>query len=48
MTGSEAAAYHEEFDEDASADDTETLLDPHVEDAPEWQSGIPLLPPNSP
>jgi hypothetical protein len=48
MTGSEAAAYHEEFGEGVSEDDVETQLDPHVPDAPEVEAGVPLLPPNSP
>jgi len=48
MTGSEAAAYHEEFGEGPDVDDTETLLDPHVPDAPERSSGADMLPPDSP
>jgi hypothetical protein len=47
MTGSEAAAYHEELGEGVDVDDTETQLDPHVPDAPE-RSGPELLPPNAP
>ena len=47
MTGSEAAAYHEELGDGVDVDDTETQLDPHVPDAPE-RSGPELLPPNSP
>ncbi len=48
MTGSEAAAFHEEFGEGPSEDDTETQLDPHVPDAPEREAGPILLPPDSP
>jgi hypothetical protein len=48
MTGSEAAAYHEELGEGADEDDTETQLDPHVPDAPERVAGPNLLPPDSP
>ncbi len=47
MTGSEAAAFHEEFGDGPAEDDTETQLDPHVPDAPE-RSGPELLPPNAP
>jgi hypothetical protein len=47
MTGSEAAAYHEELGEGPDEDDTETQLDPNVPDAPE-RSGPELLPPNTP
>ena len=48
MTGSEAAAYHEELGEGVDVDDTETQLDPHVPDAPERVAGPTLLPPSEP
>ncbi len=48
MSGSEAAAYHEEMGEGVSEDDTETQLDPEVEDPPEMAAGPILLPPDSP
>ena len=48
MTGSEAAAYHEELGEGVDIDDTETQLDPHVPDAPERAAGPTLLPPSEP
>lgn len=48
MTGSEAAAYHEELGEGVAEDDTETQLDPHVPDAPERSAGPVLLPPSEP
>ena len=48
MTGSEAAAFHEEFGEGPAEDDTETQLDPHVPDAPERAAGPVMLPPSEP
>ena len=48
MSGSKAAAYHEELGEGVAEDDTETQLDPHVPDAPERSAGPVLLPPSEP